>query len=226
MWHYRLFVILTLSVCVVHCGKAQSTQSTAGAKTIASPTDPNTPNATTAEGAKLAAAIQGTWDSGCISEGFQNGESQRVVDTYSGADFSTVVQLFSDSVCKTVDSTSRNVGKFKIGAPSQVKSDAYEFDSTTTSLQITFHSNASLQTFKSDFTSNTKPECRAVADKVEIDKPTDLSACVPLPQHYSLIKMTGQELHFGLCTTQESTSCNSPDHRPSYIDAEMYVRTK
>ncbi len=227
---YALSLIMLACYAPVSCGpldhdSSAKSQSSPGAAPPGTPAPGKSPTSLNGEVAKLSAALEGSWDSGCDSQGFQGSGAQRIVVTYSGSEVSFLVQLFSDSKCTSVDFTSKSSGKFKIGAASELVSGAFEYDVSYLSAVVTPNSAESLKSFKTELSSQTKPECLALAGKIELNKPFDISNCKANAPEFSLIRVSGNELSFGGCSVEEN-NCKSAEQRPTFMVAPTYQRKK
>jgi len=156
----------------------------------------------TGEESKGALSLQGVWDSGCDSEGFQGEMSQRVVHKITGSELLTTTQLFSDAACDAVSTTFKNSATIKVGSASKSVVGGYDVDIAYVSVQVTLSSEASLQSFKADSLEDPNPKCRALADTLKVNTPADILPCLISSQDFTLMQVVDNKLRFGDCDTE------------------------
>jgi hypothetical protein len=166
----------------------------------------------TGEESKAASAFQGEWDSGCDSEGFQGEMSQRVMHKIAGSDLITTVQLFSDSACSVVSTTSTTTAKLTVGSVSKAVLGSYEVDIKYATVQVTPRSEASVQSLKSGLSEHADPKCRALGETLKVNTPAEFMPCGPSSQQFTLLQVSDNVLRFGDCEA-DSEACTTAASR-------------
>lgn len=144
---------------------------------------------------------------------------------YTGSDYLTTVQVFSDSKCSVIQSTSITAGNYSIGAASKDVSGAYDFDATETAVKITLAKAELVDFFIKSVQGQSNHDCRAIAQTIKVNESIDVTPCAHLSKTFSIVKMQSNQFLLGGCTTA-SGSFSSATTRPTFLDSQAYIRMK